>query len=99
MSPDHPTFHSSSPAGSGWLSAARCCPSPNFDARPDGVVVDMVVIHNISLPPDRFGGPGVEQLFTNCLDPGEHPYYAQIASLRVSAHFFIRRDGDLLQFV
>jgi len=97
MKPDHSSFPRLD--GLGWLSAARRCPSPNFDARPDGVAVDMVVIHNISLPPDVFGGQGVEQLFTNCLDPDEHPYYAQIAGLRVSAHFFIRRDGGLVQFV
>jgi AmpD protein len=58
-----------------------------------------VVIHNISLPPGEFGGPGVEQLFTNRLDPAEHPYYAGIHQLRVSAHFFLRRDGELIQFV
>ena len=84
----------------GWLrGGGRRCPSPNFDARPAGQVVDMVVIHAISLPPEQFGGPGVEQLFSNALDPAEHPYYAEIAGLRVSAHFFIRRDGELLQFV
>lgn len=84
----------------GWLSdGSRRCDSPNFDVRPDGVPVGLIVIHNISLPPDQFGGPGVEQLFTNCLNPDEHPYYEQIAGLRVSAHFFIRRDGELIQFV
>jgi N-acetyl-anhydromuramoyl-L-alanine amidase len=61
--------------------------------------VSLVVVHAISLPPDCFGGPGVEQLFTNRLDPAEHPYYAAIEHLRVSAHFFIRRDGELVQFV
>jgi AmpD protein len=61
--------------------------------------VELVVLHNISLPPGRFGGPGVEQLFTNRLDPDEHPFYREIAGLRVSAHFFLRRDGTLLQFV
>lgn len=87
-------------ADNGWLSeGGRRCPSPNFDFRPPGALVDTVIIHNISLPPDQFGGPGVEQLFTNCLDPDGHPYYAQIAGLRVSAHFFIRRDGELVQFV
>lgn len=83
----------------GWLKGARRCESPNRDARPLEEKVGMVVIHNISLPPDQFCGPGVEQLFTNCLDPDEHSYYAQIAGLRVSAHFFIRRDGELVQFV
>ncbi len=61
--------------------------------------MSLIVIHAISLPPDQFGGQGVEQLFTNTLDPTEHPYYAEIAHLRVSAHFFIQRDGALTQFV
>lgn len=83
----------------GWVSGARQVLSPNFDARPAGTVPDLLVIHNISLPPGEFGGPGVEQLFTNTLDPTGHPYYAGIAGVEVSAHFFIRRDGELLQFV
>ena len=73
--------------------------SPNHDERPPGEPVRLVVIHAISLPPDHFGGPGVEQLFTNTLDPQAHPYYATIQHLRVSAHYFIRRDGQLLCFV
>lgn len=85
--------------GDGWLEGARRVPSPNFDARPAGEVPSLLVVHAISLPPDQFGGPGVEQLFTNTLRAEEHPYYAQIQHLRVSAHFFIRRDGALLQFV
>jgi AmpD protein len=83
----------------GWLSGALRCASPNFDARPPGTEVTLIVVHAISLPPDEFGGPGVEALFTNTLDPCAHPYYATICDLRVSAHFFIRRDGTLLQFV
>lgn len=83
----------------GWIDGARRVPSPNCDARPQGEGPELLVIHAISLPPDQFGGPGVEQLFTNTLDPEEHPYYAQIQHLRVSAHFFIRRDGELVQFV
>ncbi len=83
----------------GWLAGARRVESPNQDARPAGMSVELVVIHNISLPPGEFGGPGVEQLFGNRLDPAEHPYYAGIHRLRVSAHFFIRRDGELVQFV
>jgi AmpD protein len=84
----------------GWLEPpSRIVSSPNFDARPDGAAVELIVVHAISLPPDEFGGPGVEQLFTNSLDADEHPYYAEIAGLRVSAHFFIRRDGGLTQFV
>lgn len=86
-----------SPAG--IHPAARQIPSPNHDPRPDGAAITLVVIHNISLPPGQFGGPGVEQLFTNRLDPAEHPYYEGIHTLRVSAHFFIRRDGELIQFV
>jgi AmpD protein len=83
----------------GWHPGARRVVSPNCDARPAGESVRLVVLHNISLPPGTFGGPGVEQLFTNRLDPGDHPYYAEIQGLRVSAHFFIRRDGGLVQFV
>ena len=83
----------------GGIEGIRHVPSPNFDSRPDGEVIRLVVIHAISLPPDQFGGAGVEQLFSNTLDPAEHPYYAQIEHLRVSAHFFIRRDGELIQFV
>lgn len=83
----------------GWLKSARRVDSPNMDPRPDGERVSLIVIHAISLPPDQFGGFGVTQLFTNTLDPNEHPYYAEIAHLRVSAHFFIQRDGSLIQFV
>jgi len=83
----------------GWLTEARHCPSPNFGPRPDGARVDLIVIHSISLPPGIYGGPEVEQLFTNRLDWDAHPYFAQIRGLQVSSHFFIRRDGGLLQFV
>jgi AmpD protein len=83
----------------GWHRRARRVASPNFDARPDGVDVELLVIHNISLPPGRFGGPAIEALFTNRLDPAAHPSFTSIADLRVSAHFLIRRDGRLLQFV
>ncbi|MBI5109992.1 MAG: 1,6-anhydro-N-acetylmuramyl-L-alanine amidase AmpD [Rhodocyclales bacterium] len=83
----------------GWLPVARREPSPNFDARPQGVAIDLIVIHAISLPPDEFDGPGIIELFTNRLDPAAHPYYASIGSLRVSAHFLVRRDGKLIQFV
>lgn len=85
--------------GAGWLAGARHVVSPNCDARPEGATIRLAVIHNISLPPGEFGGPGVEQLFTNRLDPDAHAYYAAIKDLRVSAHFFIRRDGELVQFV
>lgn len=83
----------------GWLAGARHVPSPNCDERPEGVAVELVVVHNISLPPGQFGGDGIVELFSNRLDPAGHPYYATISELRVSAHFLIRRDGELLQFV
>lgn len=82
-----------------WLSAARRLASPNCDERPVDASVRLVVIHAISLPPGEFGGPGIIQLFTNCLDPEVHPYFREIQDLRVSAHFLVRRDGELIQFV
>lgn len=83
----------------GWLPAARRIPSPNCDERPPEELVRLAVIHAISLPPDEFGGPGIIQLFTNCLDPSAHPYFREIQDLRVSSHFLLRRDGELIQFV
>jgi N-acetyl-anhydromuramoyl-L-alanine amidase len=83
----------------GMLRGARFLPSPNYDERPPGVAIDLLVIHNISLPPGEFGGPGIVDLFTNRLDPAAHPYYREIAKRRVSAHFLIRRDGEAIQFV
>ncbi|MDD3530157.1 MAG: 1,6-anhydro-N-acetylmuramyl-L-alanine amidase AmpD [Gallionellaceae bacterium] len=83
----------------GWLVGVRRLPSPNQDDRPEGVAVDLVVVHNISLPPGQFGGDGIVELFNNRLAPAAHPYYATIANLRVSAHFLIRRDGEAIQFV
>jgi AmpD protein len=83
----------------GWLSVARRVPSPNFDERPADESVRLIVIHAISLPPGEFGGQGIIQLFTNCLDPAAHPYFCEIQDLRVSAHFLVRRDGELIQFV
>jgi len=83
----------------GWFVGAVRVPSPNCDVRPPGEIMTLVVVHNISLPPGEFGGPGVEALFTNQLDPAAHPYFEKIKDLRVSAHFFIRRDGHLMQFV
>lgn len=85
--------------GAGRLNVARQIASPNCDEREAGTQIDLVVIHNISLPPGEFGGDGVIDLFTNRLNPAEHPYYQTIHQLRVSAHFFIRRDGELIQFV
>lgn len=84
---------------SGIVAGVRYVASPNCDARPDGSPVDTLVIHSISLPPGQFGGAGVEQLFCNCLNPDEHPYYREISGLRVSAHFLIRRNGEIVQFV
>jgi AmpD protein len=83
----------------GILQGATLLASPNCDARPHGTDIELLVIHNISLPPGEFGGAGVVELFTNRLDSGAHPYYASIAHLRVSAHFFLRRDGRIMQFV
>ena len=83
----------------GWLSGAQRIDSPNFDARPPGAAPTLLVVHAISLPPGQFGAGAVEQLFTNRLDHDAHPYYAGLRGLRVSAHFYVRRDGGLLQFV
>lgn len=83
----------------GWLRTARPVPSPNFGTRPDGVQIDLIVLHSISLPPGEYGGPQVEQLFTNQLDWSAHPYFEQIRGMEVSAHFFVRRTGELIQFV
>ena len=83
----------------GWLSGVRKIVSPNCDQRPAGTPIDLLVIHNISLPPDEFGGPGIVEFFTNQLDSGTHPYYAQLKDVRVSSHFLIRRDGETIQFV
>lgn len=83
----------------GFVKTATQVASPNFDTRPDNCTIDLIVIHNISLPPNEYGGAGVVQLFTNQLNPNEHPYYAEIYTRKVSSHFFIRRDGELVQFV
>ena len=84
----------------GVVKQARFIASPNFDQRPaEGGTVELLVIHNISLPPQQYGGNGIIELFTNQLDPDEHPYYREIHHLRVSSHFLIRRDGELIQFV
>lgn len=83
----------------GWVGGARRIDSPNADERPAGMRPELVVVHNISLPPGQYGGDGVVELFCNRLDPAAHPYYRDIHTLKVSAHFFIRRDGELIQFV
>jgi AmpD protein len=83
----------------GLLPGATFIESPNCDERPVDTPVVLLVVHAISLPPGEFGGDGIERLFTNRLDPAAHPYYRSIHSLRVSAHFLIRRNGELIQFV
>lgn len=81
------------------LRGVRFVASPNFNHRPDAADLSLLVIHAISLPPDRFGGPYVEQFFTNTLNPAAHPYFATIKDLKVSAHLFVARDGTVTQFV
>lgn len=84
----------------GWVAGARRLPSPNFEARPPGAVPSLIVVHNISLPPDVFGGPEIADLFLDRLDCDAHPYFdANLRGVRVSAHFVIHRDGALEQFV
>ncbi len=83
----------------GWLHGAVRCVSPNFGPRPDGVVIDMALIHSISLPPGIYGGDAIERLFTNRLDWNAHPYFQQIRGMEVSSHFLVRRDGEVMQFV
>lgn len=83
----------------GLLEGARHVPSPNQDARPEGAEPELVVVHGISLPPGELGGPWIDHLFTNRLDPEAHPYFREIADLRVAAHVLIRRDGELVQYV
>lgn len=83
----------------GRLRGARYLASPNCDRRPRGAQVSLLLLHSISLPPGVYGGDAVPRLFTNRLDAGAHPYFREIAGVRVSAHFFVRRDGALQQFV
>src|SRR5688572_5647024 len=82
-----------------WVAGARRVASPNCDSRPAGVEVTLVVLHSISLPRGDYGGDAVERLFTNHLDTAAHPSFADLAGVKVSAHFLIRRDGELIQFV
>jgi AmpD protein len=77
----------------------RIVESPNCDERPPGTELTLVVLHCISLPPGKYGGDAIERLFTNRLDPAAHPYFQEIAALKVSSHFLVRRDGELVQFV
>lgn len=83
----------------GWMQPARYVVSPNFGPRPDGCEPELLVIHNISLPPGEYGGDCVERLFTNCLDWDEHPFFDEIRGVEVSSHLLIRRCGELVQFV
>ncbi|MGB8856223.1 MAG: 1,6-anhydro-N-acetylmuramyl-L-alanine amidase AmpD [Burkholderiales bacterium] len=84
---------------SGWVKGATRVRSPNFNRRPKGMPIELLVIHNISMPPGEFGGNDVAKLFTNRLDWDAHEFYTTIRGLKVSAHFFIRRDGEVMQFV
>lgn len=84
---------------SGLIKAARQQPSPNCDSRPDESDIALIVIHGISLPPGKFGGDYIDQLFCNKLDPDEHPYFKEISHLKVSSHLLVRRDGEVVQYV
>lgn len=84
---------------SGLIPAARQVPSPNHDARPAGAVPELIVVHGISMPPGEYGGPWIDRLFTNALPPEVHPFFATVATLKISAHLLIRRDAALIQYV
>ena len=92
-----PTAHLIGPDG--WHRRARAVPSPNFGPRPAHAHIDLLVLHSISLPPGQYGGPQVEQLFTNTLDCGAHPYFDALGGLQGPAPFFARRTGELVRFV
>jgi N-acetyl-anhydromuramoyl-L-alanine amidase len=83
----------------GWYRFAHALASPNFGPRPVNTDIDLVVIHSISLPPGVYGGNQVQAFFTNCLQTSEHPYFESLRDIKVSSHFYIRRGGELLQFV
>ncbi|CAA0082932.1 1,6-anhydro-N-acetylmuramyl-L-alanine amidase AmpD [Zhongshania aliphaticivorans] len=83
----------------GWLAGAKRCPSPNYNQRPSGDDISLLLIHNISLPAAEFGGPYVHQLFTNCIDCDAHASFQDLRGLTVSAHLFINRKGIIHQFV
>jgi AmpD protein len=82
-----------------WLLGAQRIPSPNCDERPEGCEVSLIVVHGISLPPGQYGGPWIDNLFTNRLDPHAHPYFPSVCASRVSAHVLVRRNGELVQYV
>ena len=86
-------------AASGLLREARQVSSPNFDARPAGMLPELIIVHGISLPPGEFGGPWIDRLFCNELPAAAHPYFAEVAKMRVSSHALIRRHGELVQYV
>ena len=86
-------------ADKNYLGNARQVPSPNYDDRPPGCNISLIVVHGISLPPGRYGGPEIDRFFTNTLDASSHPYFSEIADLRVSSHLLIRRDGEMVQYV
>lgn len=83
----------------GWLKPATHTPSPNFDRRPPGCAIDLLVIHNISLPPGEYGSGCIQDLFCNSLDCSQHPYFAKLVGLRVSSHILVERNGHSTQFV
>jgi AmpD protein len=83
----------------GWLEGARCLPSPNFDARPPGATLDLIVVHGISLPPGEFGGGWIDKLFCNALPRQAHPYFEAVYEMKVSAHALIDRRGRVTQYV
>jgi len=97
--PSHNGPMTSRISNDGWHAGARCVPSPNHNERPAGTSLDLIVIHNISLPPGEFGTGFVEALFCNTLDCAAHPYFADLEGVTVSAHFLIERSGALTQFV
>ena len=97
--PDATARHQVIIGADGWLDEVRRIDSPNFDARPPGSSIELIVIHNISLPPGSYGGGHIERLFTNALDVSADPFFAQIVGARVSAHILIDRDGTTAQFV
>lgn len=92
-------MHRREPVGRGWVAQARRCPSPNFNARPADTRISLLVIHNISLPPGKFSGTCIDDFFCNRLDHAAHPYFEHLRGMEVSAHFLIRRSGELVQYV
>jgi len=83
----------------GIVAGARQVPSPNCDERPSECRPELIIVHNIALPPGEFGGPWIDQLFTNQLDADAHPYFQEIAQLKVSGHLLIQRTGSVVQYV